>query len=126
MDLREEFDPRLPLVRAYGPRHFVLATTRVEGSVLVVPEGWVRLGPRPLAALEPADLEAATAADPPIELLLVGSGRTTVPLPAPIADVVTQAGWRHEVMATPPALRSFNLLLLDGRRVAGLFVPAEL
>ncbi len=126
MDLREEFDPRLPLVRAYGPRHFVLATTRVAETVLVVPEGWVRLGPRSLTQLEPADLEAATAADPPIELLLVGSGRTTVSLPEPLKDVIAQAGWRHEVMATPPALHSFNLLLLDGRRVAGLFVPAEL
>ncbi len=126
MDLREAFDPRLPLVRAYGPRHFVLATTRVEGTVLVVPEGWVRLGPRPLAALESGDLEAAMAADPPVELLLVGSGRAIVALPDPLKDAIAQAGWRHEVMATPPALRSFNLLLLDGRRVAGLFVPADM
>ncbi len=126
MDLREAFDPRLPLVRAYGPRHFVLATTRVEGTVLVVPEGWVRLGSRPLAALGSEDLEAAAAADPPIELLLIGSGRAIVDLPAPLKDTITQAGWRHEVMATPPALRSFNLLLLDGRRIAGLFVPADM
>ncbi|RMF66452.1 MAG: hypothetical protein D6740_13025 [Alphaproteobacteria bacterium] len=126
MDLREEFDPRLPLVRAYGPRHFVLATTRVEGTVLVVPEGWVRLGPRSLAQLKVSDLEAATEADPPIELLLIGSGRTIVEPPAALKEVITQAGWRHEVMATPPALRSFNLLLLDGRRVAGLFVAAEM
>ncbi len=126
MDLREDFDPRLPLIRAYGPRHFVLATTRVEGAVLVVPEGWVRLGARSLATLEPADLEAAKTADPPIELLLIGSGRAIVTLPGPLKDVIAQAGWRYEVMATPPALRSFNLLLLDGRRVAGLFVPAEI
>ncbi len=124
MDLREEFDPGLPLITAYGPRHFVLATTRVEGAVLVLPEGWVRLGMRDLARLTAEDCAAAVEADPPIELIIIGSGRAFCEPAAGIRELIRARGWRHEVMTTPAAVRSFNVLLLEGRRAAGLFVAA--
>lgn len=123
MEIDERDDPRLPLVKGYGPDHFTLAGVRVEGAVLVLPEGWVRLGPLSLDEVGPAHLEALQEADPPIDLLLLGTGARWQEIPSSIARLLKTMDVRAESMASAAAARTFNVLLLEDRRVACLLLP---
>ncbi len=123
MRIDERDDPRLPLVKGYGAGHFTLAGVRVEGAVLVLPEGWVRLGALALDEVEERHLEALDEADPPIDLLLVGTGARREEIPPAIADRLKALKIRAESMDSAAAARTFNVLLIEDRRVACLLLP---
>ncbi len=123
MDIDERDDPRLPLVKGYGPGHFTLAGVRVEGAALVLPEGWVRLGALALDEVSAAHLEALAQAEPPIDLLLVGTGARWAEIPPAMAAHLKALSIRAESMASAAAARTFNVLLLEDRRVACLLFP---
>ena len=75
-----------------------------------------------LAALAPAHLDALTARQP--DLVLLGTGRRLIFPPAELLVPLQQAGIGVEVMDTPAACRTFNILASEDREVvAALFMP---
>ncbi len=112
---------RLPIV-SYGGGGFRFATAANQGSVLILASGvyvW------PVTRFEDLDagmLLAALAKEPPADFLLLGTGVTQIfPGPA-IAAAFDAAGLGLEVMATPPACRTFNLLLAEQRHFAAALI----
>jgi uncharacterized protein len=110
--------PRQAPIDAYGNGGFRFAGMSHRGSLLCLPSGiwaWPVVSAQEIAEANLAPLFAETDA---IELFVLGSGPELVPLPEALR-------WRFgdyriglEVMATGPAVRTYNILIAENRRVA--------
>lgn len=58
------------------------------------------------------------AADPPVEILLVGCGKRLVPLAPALKAALRERGIGADPMDTGAACRTYNVLMAEGRRVA--------
>ncbi|MEW5881219.1 MAG: Mth938-like domain-containing protein [Pseudomonadota bacterium] len=111
-------DPRTSLntVTAYGPGFIEINAVRFTGNLIFSPERpaspW---GPASFEALTASDFEALLALEPEVVLLGTGS-RQRFPRPALYA-ALTRARIGVEVMDTPAACRTYNILTAEGRRV---------
>lgn len=112
-----DFDGQNP-VEGYGPGGFRVASDWHEGSVLLMPTEILPLVP-PLSieALQPV----LTAPDP-VDVLLVGMGPDIAPLPQELRAAFDEAWIGIEVMSTPAACRTYNVLLVEARRVAAALI----
>ncbi|MBN2905918.1 MAG: Mth938-like domain-containing protein [Rhodobacteraceae bacterium] len=103
-------------VDGYGPGFFRVGGTLHEGAVLVSGGAvlpWAGVGDAaPLMALAGR-----------IDVLLVGTGDTLMPLPDRLQPRLEATGLGVEIMSSPSAARSYNVLLAEGRRVAVALVP---
>jgi len=112
-----------PTIDAYGDGGFRLAGERHEGSVLILqdePKSWgvTRMADLSLADLQPVlDVGAAE-----VEFVLLGTGERNA-LPArEIREGLRAAGIGLEFMDTPAAVRLYNLLTFEGRRLAAALI----
>ena len=110
-------------IRAWEPGRVRIAERWVAGNVLVgadrIVEGWTSAQPH---ALSIADLEPALALDPTIIVLGTGTERLLPDVELMAAVAARSVGL--EIMSTPAACRTFNVLLGEQRRVvAALFNP---
>jgi uncharacterized protein len=117
------FVPGAWSIEAYGAGGFRFADMSHRGSILALPSGvraWSATTASEIdaAALQPLFAEPAGA----IELLIVGTGVTLVPLSAALRDRLREAGVRLDFMATGSAVSTYNILLGERRRVAGAFL----
>ena len=130
-------------IRSYGPGHVTVAvppgtpgSSKLEGSPLqgletitasciVTPQRLYRdWPPERFEELQRAHFEAVLALDP--ELVLFGSG-SRLRFPAPeLSTTLTSRGIGMEVMDTPAACRTFNILVAEGRNVAAALLMVEL
>ena len=124
--LRPAFAPGSHPITAYGAHAFAFAGMRHEGSILAT-----RTGVRAIAATSIDDLDSialaplmAECAENPgsIEFLIVGTGERMAPIPKALRGALSRAGLRFEAMATGPALRVYNVMQSEGRRVAAALI----
>ena len=105
-------------VDGYGPNGFRVGGDWHIGSLLLLPSGLEKLeGPPSVETLRPV-LEA----DDPVDVLLIGMGADIAPLPRPLRAALDQAEIGVEVMSTAAACRTYNVLLIESRRVAAALV----
>ncbi|MFP4126666.1 MAG: Mth938-like domain-containing protein [Alphaproteobacteria bacterium] len=109
-------------VEGYGAGTFKVAGGEVAGSMLIRAE---RFDPWPVddvrAIGEPGTAPLKALAGE-IDVLLVGTGATLVPLAPSVRSELRTAGLGVEIMNTPAACRTYNLLVAEGRRVAAAVV----
>lgn len=99
-------------VQINGVRH--VSSLRVDGTTLAP---WPLANIRELTADHLADVVVASP-----EIVIIGSGRQfRFPPPAALRPLV-EAGIGHEVMDTPAACRTYNVLLGEGRGVMAVMV----
>jgi uncharacterized protein len=111
------------LIRAWEPGRVRVADRWVTGNVIVgndrIVEGWTSIQPQELTI---EHLEPAFALEPTIIVLGTGTERLL-----PDVELMAAAAERSvglEIMNTPAACRTFNVLLSEQRRVvAALFNP---
>jgi uncharacterized protein len=101
----------------HGPGFVRLGIVDYRENVVVTPDhiivGWAANGFDALAAQD-----FAVIADLKPEVALLGTG-ATIRFPHPrLTRALTDAGIGLEVMDTPAACRTFNILAAEGRRVA--------
>lgn len=103
-------------IEGYGPGFFRAGGAVHRGAILVQATGaagWAGYGDAgPL-------LELAGQ----IDVLILGTGAEIAPVPGALRSALEAAGIGVEIMATPTAARSYNLLLAEGRRVAAALLP---
>ena len=58
-----------------------------------------------------------------MDVLFVGTGAEIAHLPADLRDQLEASGIGVEVMSSPSAARTYNVLLSEGRRVALAMLP---
>ncbi|WP_224813959.1 Mth938-like domain-containing protein [Hasllibacter sp. MH4015] len=112
-----EFDDSRP-VDGYGPGFFRVGGEVLKGSVLLLPSG-----PGLWQGYEDAAPILAAAAE--IDVLLVGTGKEIAHPPRAFRGALDAAGIGMEVMASPAACRTYNVLLAEGRRVGAAMLVVE-
>ncbi len=116
------------MIAAHGGGGFAFAGMSYRGSILATP-----LGVRPIAATTIDDLDLLTLTlllaeigERPgsIEFLIIGTGERLAPAPKALREALREAGLRFEIMATGPALRVYNVMQSEDRRVAAVLIAA--
>jgi uncharacterized protein len=96
-----------------------------RGSLLALPSGmW------PWTASAPSDLDVEAfarvfAEAEAIDILLVGTGRDLLALPADLRAALRAAGIQADPMSTGAAIRTWNVLLGERRRVAAALLAVD-
>lgn len=103
-------------VEGYGPGFFRIGGQVHAGPVLVTRTGAVAWGGL-------ADEGPLLALAGEIDVLLIGMGGEIARPPAGLVARLEAAGLGVEAMATPPAARTYNVLLAEARRVAAALLP---
>jgi uncharacterized protein len=113
------FVPGVHPIDTYGGGGFRFAGMSHRGSILALPSGiraWAAVTPQDIdaAALEPVFAEPAGS----IELLILGMGAAFAFPSAAVRARLAAARIPVEPMATGAAIRTYNILLEERRRVA--------
>jgi uncharacterized protein len=125
-DIAAPFAPGSHPIAAHGGGAFAFAGMSHHGSILATPKGVrgieapsaAELDERALAPLFAELLEAPGS----IEFLVIGSGARMAPVPETLRAALRGAGLRFEAMATGPALRVYNVMQSEDRRVAAALI----
>jgi uncharacterized protein len=125
---RLAFAPGSHSIAAYGQGAFAFAGMSHAGSILATPNGVQPIDAASVNDLDPAVLAPLLAeiVESPgsIEFVIVGTGERMTPIPKALRATLNQAGLRFEAMATGPALRVYNVMQSEGRRVAAALIAA--
>ncbi len=116
MRLNEVDFDAAPPIDAYGPGFFRVAGEVHEGPTLMFaggPEAWAGL----------PDIAPILARADEIDVLFLGIGAEIAHLDPALKTPLEEAGIGVEVMATPAACRTYNVLLSEGRRIAAALMP---
>jgi len=104
------------LFSGHGPGYVAVNRVRYETSIVVTPTSLTTWGVTAFDALSKADFAAVLALKP--EVVIFGTGRAMrFPDPA-LGRELTAAGIGLEVMDSGAACRTYNILAVEGRRVA--------
>lgn len=112
-----EFDGQRP-VDGYGPAGFRIGGVWQPGSLILTAQSITGFDP-PLA---PGHLAGLIAGAVGIDVVLVGQGAEIAPLAPDLRAALEAAGLGVEIMSTPSAARTYNVLLAEGRRVAAILI----
>ncbi len=122
IEIREAHFPGRVPIDAYGNGGFRFADMSHKGSLLCLPSGiygWDVSAPDDLTS-DNFDKLFTEAGD--IEILLVGSGIDLVPLTSDLRTKLRNVNISADPMATGAAVRTYNVLVAEGRAVAAAFL----
>ncbi|MBO9451998.1 Mth938-like domain-containing protein [Tropicibacter sp. R16_0] len=103
-------------VDGYGPGFFRIGGEVIEGAVLTGATGTTTWG-----GYDDASALLALAGE--IDVLFVGTGAEIAHIPGGLRQSLEAAGLGVEVMNSPAACRTYNVLLSEGRRIALAALP---
>ncbi len=110
------------LVNTYGEGRFRVSGNLYEGSILILPDRTLIWDLSDIEQLSLADLSPVTDEEPAIEILLVGCGANMAFISDDIRNALRQTGTVIDTMNTGAAARTYNVLMLEGRRVAAALI----
>ena len=116
MQLNEINYPDAAPVEGYGPGFFRIGGKAHEAPLTVLPPGV-----RPWKGL--ADTTPLLEAAGIVDVILFGMGNDIAHLPVELRKTLEDAGIGTEVMSSPQACRTYNVLLGEGRRVGLALLP---
>jgi uncharacterized protein len=117
--------PRQALIDAHGGGGFRFAGLSHRGSLLCLPDGvwaWPVAAPTELSdeTLSPVFTRAAD-----LDFFILGTGAAPWIMPEPLRTRFYESHISADTMTTGPAVRTYNVMLMEGRRVgAGLIAIA--
>lgn len=103
-------------IDGYGPGFFRVGGEIFEGAVLVTSsraQGWQGYD----------DITPLLALVGDVDVVFFGTGAETAHMPKALRQSLEEAGLGVEVMHSPAACRTYNVLLSEGRRVAAALLP---
>ena len=113
------------VIESYGTDGFRINGERYAGPVIVWPEGVAPWAVSDIATAVIGTLDALFAAEPPIEILLIGSGAAFELAPPALRTALSARRIAVESMDTGAACRTYNVLMAEDRRVAAALLPAR-
>ena len=103
-------------IDGYGPGFFRIVGKVLSGPCLITPWGAGAWG-----GLDDTATPLALAGK--IDVLFIGMGADIAHVPAAFRETLEVAGIGVEVMNSPAAARTYNVLLSEGRRIASALLP---
>jgi uncharacterized protein len=114
--------PRSAPIDAYGKGGFAFADMSHRGSLLCLPDAiWAWEVTRP-EQIDKYSLERVFAAANGIDTLIVGTGTNVWVPPADLRASLRAAHVVLDAMQTGPAIRTYNIMLGERRRVAAALI----
>lgn len=111
------------VIQGYGNGGFTVSGMRYTGSIVVLRGqtlAWTP--PDALSNLGLADFSPVTDEAAGVDIVLLGCGPRALPIAANLRAALRERGVTVEVMDSGAACRTFNLLQMEGRRVAAMLV----
>ena len=124
-DARPNPAARPPAIEGYGGGGFRVEGAVHKGSLIVLPTGIVEWTVTEFAQIDQSTLSPALFADAQVELLLLGCGERMQPLPPALRDALRAVGTIVEPMGTGAAVRTYNVLLGENRRVGAALIAID-
>ena len=103
-------------IDGYGPGFFRIGGQVHDGPLLTGPTGTLAWGGYP-------DYRTLLAISREVDVLFIGTGRDLIHIPVDLRSTLEGAGLGVEIMNSPAACRTYNVLLSEGRRVALALIP---
>jgi uncharacterized protein len=125
IEMREAHFPGTAPLDAYGNGGFRFAGMSHRGSLLCLPSGIHAWNIAAAGDLGPKAFERVLAEAEAIEVLLVGTGREIVPLKTDWRDAFRARRISADAMTTGAAVRTYNVLLAEGRAVAAALIAVD-
>lgn len=122
MDITPVIPEGKQVIDSYGPGRFQISRTPYEGSVLVLPNQTVPWDVKSFDGLDANAFQPAIDRAAEIEILLIGAGHRMQPLPSALRNELRAAGLGVDIMDTGAACRTYNVLLMEERRVAAALI----
>lgn len=125
MEIRNAHFPGRAPLDAYGNGGFRFAEMSHRGSILCVPSGIYGWDLNRPSEFSMEAFEKVFDEQNDIEVLLVGTGPDLVPLPADMKAAFREVGILADPMSTGAAVRTYNVLLSEGRAVAAALLAVD-
>ena len=110
------------VIDTYTERGFVVGGVEHRGSVFLYQDMTLLWKVKDIAEVTQASLTAAHALRPPPDLLIVGCGARIGALPRETAEFFSDGETAVEVLDTPNAVATYNILVQEGRSVAAAMI----
>lgn len=117
--------PRQAPIDAYGNGGFRFADMSHRGSILSLPDGMWAWPPETPQQIERAMLDGVLARAGKIDSLLIGSGLKHWRAPVALVEEFRALGISLDVMQTRPAVRTYNIMVGERRRVAAALIAID-
>jgi uncharacterized protein len=117
--------PRQALIDAHGGGGFRFAGMSHRGSLLCLPDGiwaWPVAAP---AAITEAALALVFAHANDLDFFIVGTGEAPWIVPAALRQRFRDAHISADTMTTGPAVRTYNVMLMENRRVGASLIAVD-
>ena len=114
--------PRAAAIEAYGKGGFVFDTMSHRGSLLCLPDAiWAWPIEQP-SDIDRASLKRVFESAPGIDTLLIGTGNDVWRPPNDLRDALRRYHIGVDAMLTGPAIRTYNIMIGERRRVAAALI----
>ena len=121
----ERFLPGRHLIDSFGNGGFRLGGVSHVGSILIAPSGVRALDAADITALTTEQCDVLVSEKYQIDMLLIGTGRNMLALPKLLLQQFQNAGLGAETMSTNAAVRTYNVVLAEDRRVAAILIAVD-
>lgn len=122
MDITPAVPRGKQVITSYGDGKFKINGETYNTPVLVFPDRTVQWVVDPKAAISLDSLSVVLEEEGEIDLLLIGCGKAQQMLPPMIRNALKDVGISLEIMDTGAAIRTYNVVLAEGRRVAAALI----
>ncbi|MER2606553.1 MAG: MTH938/NDUFAF3 family protein [Siculibacillus sp.] len=126
--VERRYDGHLPQpvqIDSYGLGGFRFGDMSHRGSLLCLPSGMWNWEPGDPPRFDEATLARVFAEADALDIVLIGTGRDLVPISPALRARFRERGISADPMATGHALRTWNVLLAEGRRVGAVLLAVD-
>jgi uncharacterized protein len=121
----QRFLPGRHPIDSFGNGGFRLGGVSHQGSLLISASGTRALEIKSVAELQPSHVEVLVTEKADSDMLLIGTGREMLPLPKIVVDALRTANINYDVMNTNAAVRTYNVVLAEDRRVSAVLIAVD-
>ncbi len=125
IEVRDAHFPGRAPIDAYGNGGFRFADMSHRGSVLLLPSGIYGWPPRMFGDVDLASLNIILQEANDIDVLLFGCGKDLLALPPELRSAIQESGISFDMMSTGAAVRTYNVLLAEERKVAAALIAVD-
>jgi uncharacterized protein len=125
VDAADRHLPSPAPIEAYGNGGFRFGGMSHRGSLLCLPGGVWASDAKRASDIDEASLARVLAGDAAIDHFLIGTGKDLVVMPSVLREAFRARRISLEAMTTGAAVRTYNILLGERRRIGALLVAVE-
>ena len=119
------FLPGRHVIDSFGNGGFRLGGVSHQGSLLITPSGVRALPAVDISDLNVEHLAQLVAEKHAIDMVLIGTGREMLPVQKDVMQLLRGEALGYDLMSTNAAVRTYNVVLEEERRVAAILIAVE-